>query len=125
MQANRWNYEKKIILSEVNQIGKDKYGMYLLIWGIVTVKYLIAKRQSVDPERLGIQEGSRVCTWISLGGGNRIGFTSELGTCWDGNRSVWWTARGEMGWEERMEGEKDEIKEHLRDDMETSALETP
>jgi hypothetical protein len=47
--------------------------------GILAVKCIIATLQSVDPERLDTQEGSRVYTWASMGGGNRIGFTSEWG----------------------------------------------
>lgn len=42
-------------------------------------KYCLLKLQSVDPERLGIEEGMEEDTWISLGGRNRIGLMGVLG----------------------------------------------
>lgn len=35
--------------------------------------------ESVDTERLGIEERMRTLSWISPGGGNRIGFMGRLG----------------------------------------------
>ena len=35
---------------------------------------MVAKLQSIDPKRVGIEEGTRKNTQISLGGGNRIDF---------------------------------------------------
>lgn len=39
---------------------------------------MITNLQSVDPERLGIEKGSRGDKWVSLGGGNRIDFIDGL-----------------------------------------------
>lgn len=37
------------------------------------------KLLSIDPQKLGIEEGTRGDTWISLGWENRIDVMSELG----------------------------------------------
>lgn len=46
---------------------------------------MITNLQSVDPERLGIDKGTRGDKWVSLGGGNTIDFIDGLETGRDRN----------------------------------------
>lgn len=49
---------KEVILSKVTQAQEDKYGMYSLVW-IVAVTSRITKLQSIKPQRLGVEQGTR------------------------------------------------------------------
>lgn len=44
------------------------------------------KLQSIDPERVGKEEGSRQDAWIFLENNNRIGFAGGLGAGGDGSK---------------------------------------
>ena len=46
-----------VILNEVTQNEKYKYGMYWLMW-ILAIKLKIANLQFIDPEKWGIKEGA-------------------------------------------------------------------
>ena len=65
---------------------------------------MITKLQSIDPERLSKEVGSRGHAWISLGRGNRIDFMGELGEV------EYRRGRGQVLGKDRMEGEREGIK---------------
>lgn len=52
--VGKW-MELEKLLSEVFQIKKDKYYIYLLIYLILIVKSIIVKLQSIEPEMLAIE----------------------------------------------------------------------
>lgn len=55
---------KKIILSEINQTQKDKYGILFGYMWTLAIKKIITKLHSVDPEKLEIEGLSSRDTWI-------------------------------------------------------------
>lgn len=65
-QLNGRNQEKKIILSEVTQTQKDKYGMYLLICG--NSQYLKSKIKSLEPQRLDRSPQERKIEQVVMNG---------------------------------------------------------
>ena len=57
---------------------------------ILAIKKIITKLQSIDPESLHIEEGTKSYIWISLGGRNRIDLMGGPGKSGDLNWRIRW-----------------------------------
>lgn len=63
--------------------------------------------------------------WITLGGGNRIDFMSELGTGQDTDGRIRSGEEREIGLKEGIQGKTARTEGHLRDVWKSSAVDTP
>ena len=79
----------------------------------------------MGPESLGIEEETKVDTWISLRGENRIDFSGGLGRGGYRNGRMRWEWEREPELREGMQAEKVGIKGHLKDGMGTQCSGNP
>lgn len=61
---------------------------------------MMVNLQSIDPERLGVEEGIREDRYIFLGGDVRVNFMGVLGAGGDSSQKVRRKVGGDMGWTE-------------------------
>lgn len=61
---------------------------------------MMANLQSIDPERLGVEEGIREDMYIFLGGDVRVNFMGVLGAGGDSSQKVRRKVGRDMGWTE-------------------------